>query len=238
VPVKTAEQGADYVSAPRDYAALFEQYYQYVVALVRRLGIDDSRKEDVASEILLRFLERDFLNKFDPTLVFHYDGEDRPAKFKSFLTKFVMVYVRGHWDRQHRLNTRELLMCDRPVGKDDNTVAWVEVFGGNDPAAEDDVIDILDEQDLVDEMRAYILRVPRRSRYDSCDLVALFDEVIRHIRETGTWNVVELREHFGVSATAMHSWMWWLRANLADALGRPVPPKRPRTKRTPAKDCR
>ncbi len=223
------ENGVDYVSAPADYADLFRTYYRYVVTLVRRLGIEESRKEDVASDILLRLYERDILSTFDPSLVFTYDGKDRPARFKSFLTKLVMTYVRGHFDKQQRQNGRELLIADRPVGDGDTT--WIDVFGGTVDGADADVLNVLAEQDLVDKLRAYIATVPRKSKFDSCDLLALFDAVVVQIRECGAWNVAELRDRFGISSTAMHSWMWWLRANLAHALGRPVPPRRPRVVR-------
>ncbi len=233
--MRIADNGVDFMSAPTDYAELFQKYYRYVVILVRRCGIDDSRKEDVASDILLRFFERDFLNKFDPTMVFNHDGQDRPARFKSFLTKFVLVYLRGYKDKQFRQSSRELLLCDMPLTSTrlgwpgDSNSTWLEVFGTPEPGADTDVLADMDEQLLVDELRAYIKQVPRRSQFDTCDLLALFDSVIRQVREQGTWNVNELRAEFNVSATAMHSWLWWLRANLAAALGRPVPAKRPRT---------
>lgn len=230
------DNGVDYVSAPADYAELFERYYDYVVALVKRSGIDDVRKEDVAMEILLRFIERGSLEAFDPTLVFHFDGKDRPAKFRSYLTRFVLAYVRGHWDRQARLGARELLIWDMPMSEgagwgDDAPSTWGELYGGSSPGPEDEVCDVLEEQERVKYLRDYIAGVPFRSRYDTCDLVALFDEVIRQIREQGGWNVAELRRTFGVSTTAMHTWMWWLRSNLAYALDRPVPAKRPRVLR-------
>ncbi len=234
--MRVADNGADAMSAPANYADLFSRYYSYVVTLVRRAGIEPSRVEDVAMEIMTRFYERDFLTEFDPTLVFHYDGEDRPARFKSFFTKIVLVYLRGHVDKQRRLATRELLLCDRPIGSNSASQApgnatWIEVFGESVDGADDEVLASLSEQELVDRLRAYIAEVPRRSPYDTCDLVALFDAVVAQVRAEGAWNVTALRQHFGISSTAMHSWMWWLRTNLAAALDRPVPAKRARTVR-------
>lgn len=220
--------GVDYTSAPATFADLYRIYYRYVVTLVRRLGIDDNRKEDVAQDILLRLYERDILTMFDPDMVFVYDGVEHPARFKSFLTKQVMSYVRGHLDKQVRQNGRELLIADKPVGEAGDTT-WIEVFGGAVDGADTDVLAALGEQNLVDELRAYIATVPRRSKFDSCDLPALYEAMIGQVREHGVWNVAELRDRFGVSSTAMHTWMWWLRANLAHALDRPVPPRRPRT---------
>lgn len=226
--MKIADNGVDHTSAPADYAELFEKYYSYVVILVRRLGIWPGQAEDVASEILLRFYERDFLAKFDPSLVFEYEGQQRPARFKSFLTKFVMTYVRGHYDKQTRRADREVLLCDQPVGNraNSNSQPWIDVFGDTTPGIDTDVIEALTEEELVGKLRAYIQGVPRRSQFDTCDLVRLFDEVVKQIHTHGKFNITALRATFGISSTAMHSWMWWLRTNLAAALDRPVPPKR------------
>lgn len=223
-----ADNGVDYVSAPENYADLFTTYYTYVVCLVRKMGIDSEHSEDVASEILLRFYERDFLAKFDPTLVFEYEGQKRPARFKSFLTRFVMVYVRGMWDKQQRIADRELMVIDAPNSEGD-TSSWLDVFGATLPSHEQDVLNRLDEENVVRWLRHYLACVPRRSNQDSCDLVMLFDEVMRQIRKCGHWNVVDLQDEFGLSSTAMHAWMWWLRTNLAEALNKPAPPKRIRT---------
>ncbi len=225
MPVK--DNGADTVSAPADYAALYTQYWDYVLTLVRRFGFEENKREDVAAEILLRFYERDFLSVFDPTLVFEYQGQERPARFKSFLTKFVLTYLRGLKDKQRRQANREKLLCDTLVGHQE-IVPWVEVFGDTMPGADEYALGRLEEEDLVAELREYIKQVPRRSAFDTCDLVALYDAVIVQVRQYGVWDVAALRKQFGVSSTAMHSWLWWLRENLAAALDRPVPARRPR----------
>lgn len=217
---------------PRDYTELYEQYYDYVCNLVRRYGITRQRSEDVASDILLKFFERDFLAKFDPTLVFDYKGQPRPARFSTFLSVFVLKYLRGHRDRQRREAERELLLCDTLVGANDHGLErWVDVFGGTMPDHCDDVLEALDEARIVARMRAHIATVPRRSAYDVCDLLALFDEVVAQIRRDGTWNISELRAKFGVSSTAIHGWLFWLRVNLAIAMDRPAPVKKPSTRK-------
>jgi DNA-directed RNA polymerase specialized sigma24 family protein len=96
----------DYVSAPKNYADLFEQYYMYVVNLCAHFGIDEQNKEDVACEILLRFMERGSLEKFDPYLVFDYRGQVRPARFKSYLSRAVEMYVRGHREKNNKHSPR------------------------------------------------------------------------------------------------------------------------------------
>ena len=213
----------DFVSAPRDYAEFFTIYRPYVIGLlITKAGIDPQNAEDVASEIMLRFMERDFLPRFDPTLVFQYKGEMRPARFKSFLSKFVMKYAQGHRDRQNRIRSRELHMDDA-VREDGNL--WIEVFLP-EPSADVDVLEELGEEHLAIWVRRQLARVPKRSTHDTCNLVALFDHVMIQIRRDGDYNITKLREIFHVSPTAMNTWMWWLKENMAIAMNRTVPAKR------------
>lgn len=234
--MEIADGGVDYVSAPKDYAVLFELYYKYVVSLVERLGIVKDNCEDVASEILLRFYERDFLSKFDPTLVFTYKGELRPARFKSFLSKFVETYVRGHLDKQRRKQQRELLLNDEPMtngsAKDWSEVGgttWGELFAGT-VSEEDFIVSGLDIESMIKHLRDYLITVPRRCRTDVCDLVALFDAVMAQINDGADGPDMKVLQHqFGVSPTAIYTWYHWLKINIAAALGLPAPKKRPRT---------
>lgn len=229
-----AVSGVDYMSAPKDYAELFRTYYPYVVNLVNKFGITDDNKEDVASEILTRFMERGFLEKFDPALRFEYNGEWRPARFKSFLSKFVLTYVQGFYDKQKRILVREVQICDMYLTGDERAgagVRWVEVYGEVAQSHEDEILDALVEQELADGLRRYLADVPRRSSNDRCDLVALFDEVRAQCLQRGSYDITTLKASFEVSSTAMHTWMWWLKANMCEALGLPLPPKRPRTTR-------
>jgi len=225
--VEIAKGGVDYVSAPADYAAFFRQYRSYVITLVKKVGIDPQHAEDVASEIMLRFMERDFLKEFDPTLTFVYQGEIRPARFKSFLSRFVLIYARGHRDKQLRQMTRELLLVDSPQIEDGTS--WMDGYQ-TVPGADEDVLGRLAEGERIAEVRAYLSTIPKRSRFDTCDLIKLFEQVLIQLREKGYEkpNVSELQRHFAISSTAAHSWLWWLRSNIATALGRPLPAKRVR----------
>lgn len=218
--------GVDYVSAPGDYVSFYRTYRPIVVGLVKSCGIDPQHADDIASEIMLRFLERDFLVEFDPTLVFTYEGEKRPAKFRSFLSTFVKRYCKGHRDRLTRIRTREQQLIDGPPRGDGSL--WIEVFGPLAPAADEDVVEGVYNGQLVTFLRDYLAEVPRKSRADRCDLVALFDQMMLQIEEDGEWSIAKLRRVFNVSPTTMHSRMWRLRACLADALGREMPAKRKR----------
>lgn len=223
-----ATQGADFASAPRDFTSLYELYYDHIVNTVRRAGITANLAEDVAQGILLRLYERDFLATFDPTLTFEYKGEQRPARFKSYLTRTVLAYVKGHRDRQQRIYHRELLIADEVLNEDDRQDStWMEVFGGS-IEFEDEVIDMVDADGWTADIRAYLEQVPRRSKIDQCDLPRLWDACVAQIMATGRKNEEELARQFGVSIGAMYTWMFRLKTHLAVALGLPVPKRRPR----------
>lgn len=237
------EAGVDFFSAPKDYEDLYRQYYEYVVILVRKFGIEENSVEDVASSILMRFFERDFLNEFDPNLVFIFKGEERRARFKSFLSKFVLTYVQSYRDKQTRRNRREVLSSGaayisprfttvlraNPKGLVESEY-WLDIIA-DDPGVsmEDTVISGMEGNTLIDEIRTHLASIPRNRSNDLCDLVALFDAIIVQVDEFGYCDIGELRKQFGVSPTSIHSWMWRLRACLAQYLHRPLPPKRPRT---------
>jgi hypothetical protein len=233
----------DYMSAPRDYADLFKTYYSYVINLCGQFGIDENNKEDAACEILLRFMERGSLEKFDPSLRFDYKGEQRPARFKSYLSRAVDMYSRGIRDKQHKLARREQQLCDTvPIGpalqreqsyqSTANLASWAEVFGVGQDDHADAVENMIDFDAESAALRAMLAEIPRRNSHDRCDLAELFDAVRAQVTAFGEYDIAILKDKFGVSTTAMHSWMWWLKANVAHFYGRPLPAKRPRRTRS------
>lgn len=233
---------ADYMSAPKDYAAVFEQYYWYVVNLVSQFGIDDNNKEDVACEVLLRFMERGSLEKFDPELAFEYRGSMRPARFKNFLSRHVDLYTRGQRDKLKKQKHREVQICD--VNFHDNGTKtnsgnggrsatsgddpWVEVYGTANEDHADRILDTMTEQSEADTVRQLLALVPARNSHDQCDLVALYDAVRAQVLAFGEYDISILKDRFNVASTTMHTWVWWLKANLAHIYGVPVPAKRAR----------
>lgn len=236
--------GVDFKSAPPDYAALFSTYYTYIVNLVHKHGIDDNNKEDVASELVARLIENKAIEKFDPDLVFEYDGQVRPARFKSFLSRYVCIAVRGLRDRQKRLARHEVQICGMLLGNPHamfeganngggNLFAlqpnWVDLYGEPQADFADDVIEMIGEEQDAVWMRTWLATRPQRFSHDRCDLVELFDAVRTQVLTQGTYNIADLERQFEVSTTAMHNWMWWLKRNVAAAYNREVPAKRART---------
>ncbi len=232
------DSGVDFRSAPADYAALFQLYHPYVVGLVKRIGVDAQYVEDVAAEILLTLMERDILAEFDENVCFLYNNQIRPARFKSFLTRQVMLYARGLRDKQHRRNARELQVFD-DVPLDGST--WLDdlvLVDGHEERVCDDVA----ATTLIADIRAYLVTIPRRSQFDTCDLPALFDALVGQVRTAGHCTAADLREAFGVSSTAIYTWLRWLRHHVAAYLGRetkgPTPrvSNRDRNRNPPAPD--
>ena len=130
----------------------------------------------------------------------------------SFLSAFVVNYVRSHRDRQNLRLRREPLIVDTPVETDSGASLYYQL----DPHEDD--YSSLYEEELVDFLRSYLSRVPRKSRQDQCDLLKLFDAVVEQVRKNGKYSVKELQAIFGVSPTAIHSWLGWLRHNIILAL--------------------
>lgn len=231
LPPSTVEndEGVDHAVAPPDYAELHRRYFRYVVHLVRKNGIPDAYAEDVASDILMRFMERDFLHEFNPDLVFVYSGVEHKARFKSFLAKFVYTYCKGHRDRYVRRQQREILCLDAPAGDESaetNLDYLARKYHGFTDSPEHVVVNQLDIDVQTAKLRHYLAAVPPRSAFDTCDLTALFDVVARQVLNTGQWDINEIKDIFGISTTAAFSWLWWLRENLADFYAKPLPPKR------------
>lgn len=236
----------DYVSAPRDYAALFSIYRDYTKNFLLQLGIDENNVEDVASDIQLRFMERESLEKFDPDLSFYYRGEMRPARFRSYYSRSVEVYSRGYRDKQYKLVRRELQIGDEHYTQETNhgsnsvdgagggksaVANWFDTFGNANPDHAERVDDEMAMQAELAYVRQKLALVPPRNAQDRCDLVSFFDAVIAQVMAYGEYDLAVLAKKFGVSTTAVHSWNWWFKENLAAIYGREVPAKRPRRTR-------
>jgi hypothetical protein len=185
---------------------LFTQYYGYVKKIVGGTPmIPPQDAEDVAMEIMTRLIERDVVGMFDPGMTFSHDDKEIPARFRTFLTAQVNLYVKGQRDKLGRQRKRELLIIDTPS---EDGLSWADMFG-----SEDDLSG-LDAAEWVRQARSFLATVPRRSDRDRCDLVALFDEMIAQVAATGTTNTREIAVRLGVSPVVTGRWKQWLRQNL------------------------
>lgn len=125
--------------APKDYGELYTHYFPMMRAIVFKAGINSGDVEDVASEILLKFMEKDALSWFDPDRI-NDAGEKprtkgprfRPARFSNLLRSFTATYCMQYLDKQRNLARREpdFAKLDAPAsnasdGERDST--WGEV---------------------------------------------------------------------------------------------------------------
>lgn len=100
--------------APENYGDLYTHYFGMMKSIVRRAGINAEDVEDVASEILCKFMEKDALTWFDPDKVIDA-GENprtkgpryREARFSNLLRQFTSLYCRHWMDKQRNLAHRE-----------------------------------------------------------------------------------------------------------------------------------
>jgi hypothetical protein len=201
------------------------QYRGYVIGLVRRAGIAPQDAEDVADEILLAELTARNHQKeevgiralYDPEHTAEHQGVTQRVSFRAFLSHRVMLRVRGKGDSIRKRAAREPLLCDAQV---EDGVPWIEVFGGQ---CWDDYPD-LDAAEFVRRMRSHLASVPPPE--GSCDLLALFDELCREVREEGDVSAASVGSHFQVSDTVAAAWLARLR-EVMSAAGEhlPVPEK-------------
>lgn len=201
---------------PESPEQLIKWYGDYVRRLVQRANVPPQEIDDVAQNILTRELEVGVLDMYDPSTI--SDHNKRPVTFKAFLSSRVSLRIKGQRDSVLRRAGRELLLCDTT---DDAGVSWLDQFGGE---MWDDYSGV-DAEEFVTRMRCYLATVPRRSAQDSCDLLALFDELVRQVRETGEVSSAQVQERFGIADTTATAWVSRLRQIMGGAGDLPQPEK-------------
>lgn len=218
----SAVPAADAFTAPESDDELVRQYLSYVTGLVRKLGIPAQDVDDVAQHIMIAELQAGVRVMYNPQYTVKHGGQVKRVSFRSFLSHRVSLRVRGQRDAINRRNRREPLLCDNPV--DESGTTWVELFGGS---AHWDSYPDLDTAEFISRMRDYLATVPRISAEDSCDLVALFDELVRQVHETGEVTAEGVQERFGVPDVVADAWLARLRQTMAGVgdteLPRPEP---------------
>jgi hypothetical protein len=180
---------------------------------------DPQDAEDVAHEILMQEIKVGVLGMYNPDYYSEHQGQSVHVSFRAFLSSRVALRVRGKRDRILKHGQRELLLCDRPVGP--GGTSWIHMFGGSGS----DDYSALAAREFVTRMREYLATRPRRSPQDSCDLVALFDELVRQVSETGEVTTAGVQAAFGIGDTTAGAWLSRLRQIMTGAgdLPRPEP---------------
>lgn len=201
---------------PKDFSEMYQHYYVYVLRLVVRAGIDFGNADDVAQTLFVKMHEKGLLEQYDPNLVQSHGGT---ARFSTFISGFVLTYLRHYVNRQKIESERTLTLVDQPitVGKDSDHTdqSWVDVHG---PVFEEEYSEL-----HMDSFRSQIrakLAAAHRGRSDNLlDLVALFDAVDAQVEAEGKYSTTDLMEQFKVSRTTIHNWLERMRVEVAKATG-------------------
>lgn len=123
-PIVTAWSGMqDYVNCPPDYGTWFKQYLTYTRYLVSQFNIPPSDVEDVVSEIMIRFMERDSLGEFVPT--WKTQSKTGRSNFRSYYSRFIVDYAPGKNRNVRRHASRNLLLCDATTDED-GSQTWLD----------------------------------------------------------------------------------------------------------------
>jgi hypothetical protein len=202
---------------PADMDELARVYRDYILGMVRKCGIPDQEAQDAVQYILLQLGKTDVIGQFDPEHVTEYHGRPVKTRFSTFLGAKVLLYCRGERGRIGRRASHELQILDRPAdGGDGPLTALLGSLG----AACDDY-SALEAGEFVAQMRERLAAIPPRSSRDTCDLAALFDEIVHEIAESGEFSYAGIQARFGISGTTAGAWLSRLRTVLRGALGRP-----------------
>lgn len=192
-------------TVPETYDEVFRHYYPQILGLVKQFGITPQRREDVAMMILTKFIERDALHDFDPQFI---GRNGSPMRFQSFLSGFVVAYVR-HWRSREIIEAnREMNLVDQPSShsqeEDRDGHTWID----ENFSHEDDLSSV--EMDLMmAKVRRHLATLPATN--ENHDLALLFDFVMEQINSQGRILVTELADLYGVSISSMQTWIRRLR---------------------------
>jgi len=193
---------------PTSFADLFTNYYPYVVNLVKRKGINPQNAEDVAMTILTTFFEKDALSDYDP-------NHSSSAKFQTFLSGFVLIYLRHYRDRQNIVANREPAIVNMPVGRSAgrSVSEWGELF--STPTEES--YDGLFMEDLVETITEHLSAIEESSR-SRVQMKEFFDRVLVMANYEGSVNVAALAVEYNVSQNSVRAWLTRLKGEIMTAL--------------------
>lgn len=202
--------------APENYDELFTYYFDFIKAQVARAGIMPRDVEDVASEILLRFVEKDFLAKYDGGLL-HDVGDHpripgarmRPARFQGLLRSFVGKYVLQYRDKQMTKARKEPIYCDQPVGSSEGEQrSWIDLFSDNVVRVD---VDDLEFWSWVGQAAHHLDQLEVRGKRD---LAAVFRATVAMVVEDGRADRAAVAEKVGMAYTSVSMAYKDLRAEL------------------------
>ena len=189
---------------PEDYAELFTAYFPLMRRIVSKAGIASEDTEDVAMDLLLKFIEKEGIDYYDPT---------RPTKFSSMLRGFTSTYVMQSRDKQMIRHRRFPWRLEAPISGDSKDT-WADIQ-----------IDPLDFRLEITEDSVAVIAALKKARAILCarsegsrDYAIFFDACIREGLLSDSLNRKLLQAELGLSAGTFRSMLWELRAVLRPLL--------------------
>ena len=116
----------DFDNAPPSYEIFFEQYWSYTLWYINQFNVPGGIIQDIAMQIIKRFIERDSIGVFDRG----WDNRSKTGKsvFRTYYTHFMLAYIPGLKRNALRVSRNELLLWDAQIGDEDGTT-WGMVNG-------------------------------------------------------------------------------------------------------------
>lgn len=191
---------------PTGYDQLFRHYYPYVSAMVRKFNVPESSRDDVAMMLVTKFIEKDMLGTFDPERL---DATGNPVKFSSYLSGFVVAYIRYYVEREYKEASRSPNLIDETTVTPSGELTWLDLNG----FTHEDDLSHVDYELMVDAMKEKLKTVPTKNKRD---FHLLFSLMVDQLREKGRLNRRELAEMFEVSDSLISLWQKMMITHLQD----------------------
>jgi RNA polymerase sigma factor (sigma-70 family) len=172
---------------PETNAEVFRDYYPLIVWHVGRAGIENGEVEDEAMSLMARFIENGVLTDYDPDM-------EGAASFRTFLSGFVLSYVRHRAHRDRIRRDRSAISTDETVSfADGGEVSLLDWLG---KVTEDDT----SEAELRASLETITTKIPK-------ELSLFLSIVLLQVEEHGKIDRKELAEMFGVTRETIRLWL-------------------------------
>lgn len=126
-PIVTEWSGmTDFHHAPPDYGTFFEQYKSYTLWYLSNFGFRRDDLENVAMDLMTRFMERDSIGVFSNG--WETQSKTGQSVFRTYYTHFLLAYAPGKKRNLARVSTSELLLWDATIDEE-GTTSWGDVNG-------------------------------------------------------------------------------------------------------------
>lgn len=191
---------------PGDYSELFDQYFPMMCGVVAKSGISHFDVEDVAMDILARFIQKDGLDYYDP-------GSAGKTKFKGMLRGFTATYVMQYRDKQMIRHRREPWRNEQPYVLAGKATTWGELHYRDDYWM--DACDV--SRTIIDALKK-ARSILESKTVGKRDYSVFLDLCIKHGFLEGELDRMAIRKALGIGSSTLNVMLRELRATLRPLL--------------------